>query len=223
MSLLRSSYGALGVALFVVLEFVLILFVDEPVSRTLRTVDHDHTALINFFRSWTDLGKSCWYLWPSGVALLLGAAWLRWGKIEEARRARLRGAVQMLAFFFASVALSGIIADIIKPIFGRARPVELEKDNFYGFHPGNFHYTFNSLPSGHATTAFAVAFALGALKPSWRPWLLIYAVALALSRVMVNAHFCSDVVGGAAVGIVTTLVLERTFRRRGWLSPVNQG
>ncbi len=74
------------------------------------------------------------------------------------------------------------------------------------------------MPSGHSTTGFAVAFSLMVLFPRARWPLLAFAGMIGLSRIMVNAHFLSDVVAGAAVGWITTYAVTRFFRHRGWLS-----
>jgi undecaprenyl-diphosphatase len=119
-------------------------------------------------------------------------------------------------FFFACVALSGIITDMIKPIVGRARPVLLDREGFYGLHPFTFHvFNYNSLPSGHTTTGFAVAFALAALWPRGKWWFVAFGVLVGLSRIMVNAHFVSDVVAGTVVGILTVAAVRKLFRKYG--------
>ena len=43
------------------------------------------------------------------------------------------------------------------------------------------------------------------------------AALLASSRFMINAHFLGDVVGGAAVAVLTTLALRAALAERGWL------
>jgi membrane-associated phospholipid phosphatase len=59
---------------------------------------------------------------------------------------------------------------------------------------------FHSFPSGHATTAFTVAAVLTWAAPGrWRLWLGV-AAGIGLSRILLNAHFASDVLGGAAIG-----------------------
>jgi undecaprenyl-diphosphatase len=70
------------------------------------------------------------------------------------------------------------------------------------------------MPSGHATTAFAAAVALGALWPRARPLLWIYAVTIALSRVIIAAHYPSDVIAGAFVGGFGALILRNFFAAR---------
>ena len=61
------------------------------------------------------------------------------------------------------------------------------------------------MPSGHATTAFAALVAIGAIFPQARALMWIYAVLIALSRVVVTAHHPSDVIAGAIVGAAGAL------------------
>jgi membrane-associated phospholipid phosphatase len=60
-----------------------------------------------------------------------------------------------------------------------------------------------SLPSGHATLAFAACTALSFFFPLGRRWFLALACGVALSRVLMGEHFLSDVIAGAAVGYVS--------------------
>src|SRR5579863_6534066 len=57
-----------------------------------------------------------------------------------------------------------------------------------------------SFPSGHTTTAFAVAASLGVFYPGLLPGLLFCAASVALSRILLGMHFLSDVLAGAALG-----------------------
>ena len=112
-------------------------------------------------------------------------------------------------FFFISVAATGLAVLPLKLLFGKARPKLLFREELYGFQwfstPNA--YTLQSFPSGHTTTAFAVATALALLFPRFA--LLFYAGALlvGLSRIGVLAHYPSDVAAGAVLGTVLTLLL----------------
>jgi membrane-associated phospholipid phosphatase len=57
-----------------------------------------------------------------------------------------------------------------------------------------------SWPSGHATLAFATAAALTYLSPKGKGLFVGLAVACAITRVVMQAHFYSDIVFGAALG-----------------------
>ena len=104
----------------------------------------------------------------------------------------------MVGFFFLCITVAGLVTDALKAYHCRPRNDRslLDRHGFYGFPISSFspkpaHDSYNSLPSGHATTAFALAFALSTLWPRGRPLLIIYAILIALSRVMVNAHYLS--------------------------------
>ena len=71
--------------------------------------------------------------------------------------------------------------------------------------PFSWRPAYASLPSGHATTAFAALVAIGAIFPQARALMWIYAVLIALSRVIITAHHPSDVIAGAIVGAVGAL------------------
>lgn len=59
-----------------------------------------------------------------------------------------------------------------------------------------------SFPSAHATYAFSLAFAIFFHNRKWGSLLLVLAAAVSVSRVMAGVHYPSDVIGGAAVGLV---------------------
>jgi membrane-associated phospholipid phosphatase len=68
-----------------------------------------------------------------------------------------------------------------------------------------------SMPSGHALTAFTLCTLLWfTMRPPsrnrWLPLTLLLAVGVAWSRVAVSAHWPSDVLVGAGLGIVTALL-----------------
>ena len=80
--------------------------------------------------------------------------------------------------------------------------------------PFGWQVDYASFPSGHATTAFAALVAIGAIFPQARALLWIYAVLIALSRVVVTAHHPSDVIAGAVVGAVGACLVRNWFAAR---------
>ena len=189
---------------FIGLEIILFICVDRPLALFVQQLDVTHPDMIGFFHNITDYGKAVWYLWPCGIATIF-SVFLSRAKDAPIHVRRLAGYVGVRAFFlFATIALSGIIADILKPLIGRARPVEFLRHGIYGFDTMTAAgFAWNSMPSGHATTAFTIGFALCMLYPRLRFLWLAYALLLAASRVMVDAHFLSDICAGAALGYLT--------------------
>lgn len=115
-------------------------------------------------------------------------------------------------FVWFSVAISGILVNILKPIFARPRPKLFFEENLYGFEFLKVGQAW-SFPSGHSATAFAIGMSLAILFPKYRAAIFLAAMTVALSRVVLNAHFLSDVVVGSLVGVLTVMVLERIFAK----------
>jgi undecaprenyl-diphosphatase len=77
----------------------------------------------------------------------------------------------------------------------------------------------HSFPSGHAASSFAAATAIAAVAPRWRVPAFVLAALIAFSRVYNGVHWPTDVLAGAAVGVLTALLLRagaRRVPRRGW-------
>ena len=177
------------------------LFVDQPVA--LWCHDHVKAPWETLFQSLTVLGVSTGWLVGS-LAIALG---LRlWHRYEM---------IQTRAWFvFTAVAVSGLATDVIKWIAGRFRPRMLFENQAYGFDFFHIKHTMTSFPSGHTTTAFALAMVVMFLYPRWRWVAWSLALGVAISRIAITAHFVSDTLAGAWIGIASTLWLyERYFKK----------
>jgi len=155
----------------------------------------------------TDGGLAIWYL-VGAAALFLLFRFVLYRRREA----------MMAAFVFASVAASGIITDVLKVAFGRARPKLLFRDEIYGFHGFKFGAVWNSFPSGHSTTVAAMTLALCLLAPRWRLLIIPVGTALIATRIITTAHYLSDALFGTYVGVSTTVWVLHYFQRRGLLT-----
>ena len=111
---------------------------------------------------------------------------------------------------------AGLIANILKPVFGRVRPGA--SDNAVLFKPGSSNYSF---PSGHATLAFSVASVIAVRSSGWFWPTLAYTTAsvVAFDRVNDRAHFPSDVIAGAAIGISVGRFIVHRHQRSDYDKP----
>jgi membrane-associated phospholipid phosphatase len=121
------------------------------------------------------------------------------------------------AYLFTTVVFSGLLANLLKRAIGRARPDHFHDYGIFSFTPFSGHSAFESFPSGHSTTvgAFFAAFAL--LFPRYRVAFIACAIWLAMTRVMVGAHYPSDVIAGLAFGAWFSLLTAIVFARCGLL------
>jgi len=110
------------------------------------------------------------------------------------------------AIFAGGVA--AIVSALLKNAFNLPRPAGiLQEHEFYRIGEAVFH---NAMPSGHTLTAFAVASAYFFTVPAEKrkPFVLLFiaASAVALSRNAIGAHWLTDVLVGAGLGIWCGLI-----------------
>jgi len=120
-----------------------------------------------------------------------------------------------MLFIFTSIAASGITNSILKFIFGRYRPYKLLSDSLYGFTFFSLDAAVTSFPSGHANLITSLALSLSLVFPRLKYVFLVVALLVMMSRVVVGVHFLSDVVFGAYVAVLITLLVRRTFEQHG--------
>ena len=116
-----------------------------------------------------------------------------------------------LAFVTSTWLLSGVIHHIIKIVLGRYRPRYLFSENWYGINPLNFNIAHNSFPSGHTQTIFAITIGLTLLYPRLGVFLVPLAFSVGISRVVLIAHYPSDVLFGAYLGMATAILVKRHY------------
>ncbi|HTE43784.1 MAG TPA: phosphatase PAP2 family protein [Gemmatimonadaceae bacterium] len=118
-----------------------------------------------------------------------------------------------------AVAISGGFTQLLKGVAGRARPFVTSDTNAHDFSFGRGFGSgsYSSFPSGHATSAFAVAAVVTSESQRWWPhqtWLVAPAMyggatLVGLSRMYNNKHWASDVALGAAIGTFTGIKVVR--------------
>ena len=185
--------------------------VDRPVALFFHGSD---PAVVATFRFITRFGVSTYYL--IGSALAAVGFWVAARRTRlRAEAARFRKWAAAALFLFLSIAVSGLATDLLKVVFGRARPKLFFANETFGFDWWGGKADFWSFPSGHTTTAVAIGAALYCLWPRFLPLYVAFAVLVSLSRLAIGAHYVSDVIFATFVAIAVVALLHRAFERRG--------
>ena len=124
-------------------------------------------------------------------------------------------------------AFGGIMANVIKLNVARLRPHTIDpltsQDwtiGWQGMFPwlqgweGWIDRSLQAFPSGHTATAAAFATCLSVTYPQARWWFALLAALAGLQRIDAGAHFPSDVLAGAALGIACGALTMRIRRGR---------
>lgn len=136
------------------------------------------------FRLVAHSGDSQWWLLV-GLAL--------WWQGESAWRAAGQRMVIMTL-------VAGLVSSLLKRLIRRPRPAG-EAELFY------LSFDRHSFPSGHATRMGGLVVVLGAMVPAWGLAILIlWGAAVGISRVALEIHYASDILGGWLLGALLGVI-----------------
>ena len=141
--------------------------------------------------------------WPEHFALGLILVWVAW-------RRRNRKWTRIFLSMLIALAIAGVSCHVIKIAVSRARPsVKLEQVEHWSRFSSNYH----SFPSGHvaASTAFfgVLFFASRRIGLACLPIVIL----IGFSRLYLAAHYLSDVVCAAILGILSAILVAHFFLR----------
>lgn len=185
--------GIVTVAVIITAAFYLDDAVREFITR------HQNPSMRNFMRNVSRFGD-----WPEHFALgLLLAGVARW-----------RGNNKWTRIFLSmliALSIAGLAGRAIKISTGRARPSVKSEQAWNG---PRWSSKYHSFPSGHVDAS--VGFFGVLLLANWRIGLPCFAIPILIgvSRIYGGAHYLSDVVCAAVLGILSALVVWHFASRK---------
>ena len=212
-----SLFKNIRVELLVLLIISLNVFISFSLDLGLYNYFKDFDKNLNgvylkeFFEDITRLGSSSWYFAISiiGFGIVYFNKRLGFIKIEKQKK--------ISNFFISSffyILVVGIVTQVLKHIVGRPRPNHTNFEDSFGFNFFTFDSNFHSFPSGHSSTIFIVCFVLVATFPRLKYFFYFLASVIALSRVVVGAHFFTDIVAGALLALISFKIINTILERK---------
>lgn len=207
-----SAFIQCMIALFVVITVVLAHIFADPIYMQWFKVNNtdDPTSI---YTKTTDLAKVDPYLIISLIVMIVISIW----KIAPQSKLELvkwHHWFMGIYFIFTTIAFSGLLTLLLKHIFGRVRPNANDGSAIWQSFPFEGGYDFLSFPSGHSTTAGAIAIIVYLFAPRFAVVGFAFAIWIAISRLGVGAHYPADVLAGLAVGSIFTWIYARSFARK---------
>jgi undecaprenyl-diphosphatase len=184
-----ALYWLIGIAIAGIAIAVSFHF-DDTVREFM--MQHQDPAVRNFMRYVSLFGD--WPLHAAVGLILLGLAWRRGS--EEWTRIFLAMLLAML--------LAGVADTVIKRTFPRARP-SVQTDTRWG--GPRFSSKYQSFPSGHVGASAAFFGVLLIARRRIGLVCLAFPILIGFSRMYLGAHYLSDVMCAAVLGIFCALVV----------------
>ena len=192
------------ISLYFILSILFFIFFDHSIANFFNQINNQTKSL---FTTLTQLGDSFYYFIPIVISWIIL-------KIINSNNNFLKTLSDICLFLFWNILISGVLVQVLKHILARPRPVLFFNSNQTSLEFFSFESSLHSFPSGHSATVFAFAFCMLLLFPRLRSFWLIFAIVIALTRVIITAHFVSDIIAGAFVAYLVSILIRKKFLDR---------
>ncbi|GAB3829426.1 phosphatase PAP2 family protein [Dactylosporangium cerinum] len=120
--------------------------------------------------------------------------------------ALLRRRTVAVAHTFAALLLAFLGAQLLSHLSGQPRPFQTHRVHQLIAHTGGV-----SLPSDHATAAFAIGLGVAVfLHRGWGAVLLVAAAVIGLARIWVGVHYPGDILAALGIAVAAVAVVAHT-------------
>ncbi len=207
--------------IFVITLLLVLVFIpfDPRISQRAQALPG---AVVGFNKAITDFGTFRWMLYSTGLFSILAYIAGRF-LLASPYSARIGTAMRLFAYFFLTIGSASIFVHLLKFLIGRGRPELYGDIGAYSLTPFTGDNLYESFPSGHSTAAGAFFGAFAMLIPRFRYVFMALALVIGISRVIVGAHYPSDVAAGLLLGIWTSMLFAFIFARKEWLFRLVKG
>jgi len=212
-----SLFKNIRIELLVLLIISLNVFISFNLDLGLYNYFKDFNKSLNsvylkeFFVDITRLGSSSWYFAISIIGF--GVVYLN-NRLDFIKIEKQKNISNFFISSFFYILVVGIVTQVLKHIVGRPRPNHTNFEDSLGFNFFTFDSNFHSFPSGHSSTIFIVCFILVATFPKLKYFFYFLASVIALSRVVVGAHFFTDIVAGAILALISFKIINTILEKK---------
>ncbi|WP_317367043.1 phosphatase PAP2 family protein [uncultured Tyzzerella sp.] len=169
----------------------IIFNIDKNIILNINEIMPNYPILTSIFSFITHLGDAGFIWIIIGIILILK------------KNTRKNGIIMLVSLAICSIIGNGIL----KNLFERQRPfIELSLQPFISA-PSGF-----SFPSGHSLISFVGATCVFYTNKKWGILSYIFALLIALSRILLIVHYPSDVIIGSLLGIIISTGVIYIFK-----------
>ncbi|UHS57667.1 phosphatase PAP2 family protein [Agrobacterium vaccinii] len=173
-------------------------------------------TIVGFNKAITDFGTFRWMLYSTGLLAIVAYVAAR-VLTASSYGSRVRTLWRLLLYFFLTIGTASVLVHLLKFLIGRARPELFMDMGAYSLTPFTGDNLYESFPSGHSAAAGSFFGAFLMLVPRFRVVFIGLALMIGVSRVIVGAHYPSDVAAGLLLGTWTAMAFAFIFARSEWL------
>ena len=189
------------VSIYLLIGALFFLLFDYSIASFFHSLNYQTKSL---FGTLTHFGDSLYFFIPTILTWALV-------KIIKSKNQIINTISEISLFIFLNILLSGIVTQILKHAIGRPRPVLFNGFEQKSLSIISFDSKWHSFPSGHTATIFAFIFCMVLLFPKIKNILITVAIIIASTRVIVGAHFISDIFGGALVAYLSSIFISKNL------------
>lgn len=220
--MIKNIKFELAIILILILNIFITSTQEIKIYKKISSLDFNlsNKHLNIFFNNITEIGNSFWFFSISILGYLV--CFFLEKKINKVVISKIKDAC---LFLFVALLITGTLTQIVKHLVGRPRPNYSNHADALGINFFSIESSFHSFPSGHTSTIFIVAIVLYCLTPKIKYFYLFFAFLTAFSRVVVGAHYFSDVLGGIAISFIgfklTLYLFHKINKEKNILTKIN--